>query len=317
MPLTECRCSKPLIYHKQGKGEALRHSQAKIEREREWEWDRSAENEIKRREKSTYRKTEGKREIMLKYREQTERFSRENMEALAWGNAINEKLKKKPSQTWEGGDWSVGLNVTIFMSEGVGEGNCLWQVDFAEFSSFVLLCFFQQQESWKKGHWAFTLGGMQVFRVFLRYVRRQIKIFSDLIYTEKYPLDEYTIYHLHMKAKDNLFRSLALNVAVMSISRHTETDWKKGWTCRFKVGKLIKRGEAVTDRGNYFTVIVNHEPRAWVNSNKKAKPKCCSVANFTFFTPSPRLVAIWINVVREENEEGGRGGWRVTGNRRV
>lgn len=95
MPLTECRCLKPLIYHKQGKGEALRHSQAKIEREREWERDWSAENEIKRREKSTYRKTEGKREIMLKYREQTERFSKENMEALAWGNAINEKLKKK------------------------------------------------------------------------------------------------------------------------------------------------------------------------------------------------------------------------------
>lgn len=42
---------EPLIYHKQGRGEDLQHSQAKIEREREWERDRSRENEIKRREK--------------------------------------------------------------------------------------------------------------------------------------------------------------------------------------------------------------------------------------------------------------------------
>lgn len=248
---------------------------------------------------------------MLKYREQTERFSRENMEALAWGNAINEKLKKKNLANLGRRRLECGAKCHHLYVRVCWWGELSLTGGFCRIQQFcfVLFCFFQKQESWKKGHWAFTLGGMQLFRVFLRYVRRQIKIFSDLIYTEKYPLHEYTIYHLHIKA---------LNVAVMSISWHKEMDWKKGWTCRFKVGKLIKRGKAVTDRGNYFTVIVNHEPRAWVNSKKKkAKPKCCSVANFTFFTPSLRLVAIWINVVREENEEGGRGGWRVTGNRRV
>lgn len=42
----------------------------------------------------------------------------------------------------------------------------------------------------------------------------------------------------------------------------------KGWTCWFKVGKKIKRREASTERGNYFTMIVNHEQRAWINSKK-------------------------------------------------
>lgn len=201
------------------------------------------------------------------------------------------------------------------MSECVGEGNCLWQVDFAEFSSFVLFCFFQQQESWKKGHWAFTLGGMQVFRVFLQYVRRQIKIFSDLVYTEKYPLHGYTIYHLHIKAKDNLWRSLVLNVAVMSISWHKEIDWKKGWTCRLKVGKLIKRGEAVTDRGNYFTVIVSHEPRAWVNSkNKKPNP---SAAQWLILLSLLPLSVLWPYELmwweKRMKKVGGKDGeWRET-----
>lgn len=41
------------------------------------------ENEIKRGRKIDILKSRGQREIMQKYREQTERFSRENMEALA------------------------------------------------------------------------------------------------------------------------------------------------------------------------------------------------------------------------------------------
>lgn len=159
-------------------------------------------------------------------------------------------------------------------------------------NSAVLFCFFSNSRNHgKKGHWAFTLGGTQVFRVFLRYVRRQVQIFSDLIYTEKYPLHEYTIYHFHIKAKGNLWRSLVLNVAVMSISWHKEMDWKEGWTCRFKVGKLIKRGEAVTDRGNYFTAIVNHEPRACVNSKKK-KPNP-SAAQWLILLSSLPLSVLW------------------------
>lgn len=44
---------------------------------------REGENEIKRGRKIDILKSRGQREIMQKYREQTERFSRENMEALA------------------------------------------------------------------------------------------------------------------------------------------------------------------------------------------------------------------------------------------
>lgn len=80
---------RPLIYHEQGRGEVLHRSRAKIERE--WEGDtdgdakkgREGENEIKRGSKIDILKSRGQREIMQKYREQTERFSRENMEALA------------------------------------------------------------------------------------------------------------------------------------------------------------------------------------------------------------------------------------------
>lgn len=80
---------RPLIYHEQGRGEVLHCSKAKIEREwqRDTEGDakngRKGENEIKRGRKIDILKSRGQREIMQKYREQTERFSRENMETLA------------------------------------------------------------------------------------------------------------------------------------------------------------------------------------------------------------------------------------------
>lgn len=82
---------RPLIYHEQGRGEVLRRSKAKIERERGWWRDtagdakegREGENEIKQGRKIDILKSRGQRQIMQKYREQTERFSRENMEALA------------------------------------------------------------------------------------------------------------------------------------------------------------------------------------------------------------------------------------------
>lgn len=80
---------RPLIYHEQGRGEVLRHSKAQIQRGRGWDTagdaknGREGENEIKRGRKIDILKSRGQRQIMQKYREQTERFSRENMEALA------------------------------------------------------------------------------------------------------------------------------------------------------------------------------------------------------------------------------------------
>lgn len=97
MPLTECRRSDPWFIMNRG-GEKFftvvklkwrervgeGYSGTCKEREGGRKWN-------KKGEKINILKSRGQREIMQKYREQTERFSRENMEALAWGNAINKK----------------------------------------------------------------------------------------------------------------------------------------------------------------------------------------------------------------------------------
>lgn len=58
---------------------------------------------------------------MQKYREQTERFSRENR---GFGVRRRNNLKIKNSQTRGGREESLGVNVTISMSESDGEENC-------------------------------------------------------------------------------------------------------------------------------------------------------------------------------------------------
>lgn len=64
---------------------------------------------------------------MLKYRKQTEKV----FEGKHGGTGVRQRnklkiiIKKKTLTNLGRRDWSVGLNVTIFMSECVGEGNCL------------------------------------------------------------------------------------------------------------------------------------------------------------------------------------------------
>lgn len=99
----------------------------------------------------------------------------------------------------------------------------------------------------------------------------------------------------------------------------TNKDWKdegwrhvwKGWTCWFKVGKLIKRGKAVTYRGNYFTVIVNHEP--WAIQKKPI----LSAAQWLILLSSLPLSVLWPYELmwwekRMKKVGGEDGEWRET-----
>lgn len=102
-------------------------------------------------------------------------------------------------------------------------------------------------------------------------------------------------------------------------ARVSGRSWQWWRVCWFRMGGTIKR--SVRDWENYVSVIVNHGWRADGESQRRqARGAACVLLSLSFYLPhslSLHLVAIRISVVRGENEEGGRGGWGVTGNRRV
>lgn len=86
---TECRRSHPWFIMNSRGEKFFTVVEAKMEERRvgveygERKWNKNGEGG-----KKDILKSRGHGQIMQKYSEQTERFSRENMEALAWGNAI-------------------------------------------------------------------------------------------------------------------------------------------------------------------------------------------------------------------------------------
>lgn len=97
------------------------------------------------------------------------------------------------------------------------------------------------------------------------------------------------------------------------------SGWQRWPGCWFRVGGTIKRSERGWE--NYVSVIVNHGWRADGESQRRQSGGAArALLPLSFHLArclSLHLVAIRISVVRGENEEGGRGGWGVTGNRRV
>lgn len=73
------------------------------------------------------------------------------------------------------------------------------------------------------------------------------------------------------------------------------------------------------DRENYVSVTVNHGGQMVKVKHGKQRGRrvYCSLALISLLLLALHLVAVRISVARGANEEGGRGGWGVTGNRRV